>query len=307
MSVNPAGGPTATKMKPTELKIGTPAEYDGDHKTALSWLNSVRAYVLINKEVYDNDNKRVVFALSHMKKGVAQAWASDYFEQAMAQQPVTFGTFDKFIENFKKVFTPIDSVGSAIAKLRTLSQRGPVEEYISEFHTAAVRSKITDNAALIEFFTTGLKSALVHRILGMDTIPDTIELWYSKASHFDNQWLKAKAITARSNPSYGSNHRNNSGKKKFYQKPSLQKEKDPNAMDVDVVHLSKEDRDRNIKEGCCFNCSNRGHMSRECPNKNKQFPKGVKKVEAKIEEVNSDEEEGTVALITAAKVFGKDF
>ena len=242
-----------------------------------------------------------------MKKGVAQAWASDYFEQAMAQQPVTFGTFDKFIENFKKVFTPIDSVGSTIAKLQTLSQRGSVEEYISEFRTAAVRSKITDNAALIEFFTTGLKPTLVHRILGMDTVPDTIELWYAKASHFDNQWLKAKAITARSNPSYGSNNRNNTGKKKFYQKPSLQKEKDPDAMDIDVVRFSKEDRDRYIKEGHCFNCSNKGHMSRECPNKNKQFLKGVKKVEAKIEEVDSDEEEGTVALIRAAKVFGRDF
>ena len=141
----------------------------------------------------------------------------------------------------------------------------------------------------------------------MDTVPKTIEDWYAKACHFDNQWLKAKAITARSNPSYGNNNRNNSGKKRFYQKPSLQKEKDPDAMDVDVIHLSKEDRDRYIKEGHCFNCSNRGHMSRECSNKNKQFPKGVKKVEAKIEEVNSDEEEGTVALIRAAKVFGRDF
>ena len=115
MSVNPAGGSTATKTKPTELKIGTPAEYDGDHETALSWLNSVRAYVLINKEVYDNDDKRVVFALSHMKKRVTQGWASDYFEQAMAQQPVTFGTFDKFIENFKKVFTPVVMVASFIS------------------------------------------------------------------------------------------------------------------------------------------------------------------------------------------------
>ena len=109
---------TATKTKHTELKIGTPAEYNGKHETALSWLNSVRVYVLINKEVYDNDNKRVVFALSHMKKGVVQAWASDYFEQAMEQNPVTFETLNNFIENFKKVFTPINSVGSAIAKLR---------------------------------------------------------------------------------------------------------------------------------------------------------------------------------------------
>ena len=297
---------TATKTKHTELKIGTPAEYNGKHETALSWLNSVRVYVLINKEVYDNDDKRVVFALSHMKKRVTQGWASDYFEQAMAQQPVTFGTFEEFIKNFKKDFTPIDSVGSAIAKLRTLSQKNSVEEYISEFRTAAVRSKITDNAALIEFFSTGLKHALVHRILGMDTVPTTIEDWYAKASHFDNQWLKAKAITAHSNPSYGGN-RNSSNKKKFYQKPSFQKERDPDAMDVDVVRLSKEDRDRYIKEGRCFNCSSKGHMSRECPNKNKQFSKGVKKVEAKIEEVDSDEEGGTVALIRAAKIFGKDF
>ena len=48
-------------------------------------------------------------------------------------------------------------------------------------------------------------------------------------------------------------------------------------------------------------------MSRECPDKNKQFLKGVKKVEAKIEEVDSNKEGGTVALIRAAKVFGKDF
>ena len=78
----------------------------------------------------------------------------------------------------------------------------------------------------------------------MDTIPDTIEDWYTKASCFDNQWLKAKAITAHSNLSYNSNNRNNSGKKRFYQKPSLQKEKDPDAMDINVVRLSKEDRDR---------------------------------------------------------------
>ena len=78
-------------------------------------------------------------------------------------------------------------------------------------------------------------------------------------------------------------------------------------MDVDTICLSKEDRDHYIKEGDCFNCRNKGHMSRECPNKNRQPSKGVKKVEVKIEEVESDGEEGTVTLIRAAKAFGKDF
>ena len=48
------------------------------------------------------------------------------------------------------------------------------------------------------------------------SIPKTIEDWYAKASHFDNQWLKAKAITACFNAFYGGNNRNNSRKKKYY-------------------------------------------------------------------------------------------
>ena len=78
-------------------------------------------------------------------------------------------------------------------------------------------------------------------------------------------------------------------------------------MDIDIIHLSKEDRDHYIREGHCFNCSNKGHMSRDCPNKNKLLSRGVKKVEANIEEIDSNEEGGTVALIRAAKVFEKDF
>ena len=78
-------------------------------------------------------------------------------------------------------------------------------------------------------------------------------------------------------------------------------------MDIDIIRLSKEDRDHYIREGHCFNCSNKGHMSRDCPNKNKLFSRGVKKVEANIEEIDSNEEGGTVVLIRAAKVFEKDF
>jgi len=77
----------------------------------------------------------------------------------------------------------------------------------------------------------------------MDTVPDTIEGWYEKASHFENQWQKARAITSRSN-------RTDKTKKKNYSRPNV-RERDPDAMDVDAVQLSKEDRDKYIKEGRC--------------------------------------------------------
>src|SRR6266566_1395110 len=44
--------------------------------------------------------------------------------------------------------------------------------------------------------------------------------------------------------------------------------KDPNAMDVDLVQLkplSNEERQTLSKEGRCFRCRQKGHMSRSCP------------------------------------------
>jgi len=193
---------------------------------------------------------------------------------------------------------PVDTAGTAIAKLRTLTQKGMVEEYITEFRTHAHQSTIKDQHALIKFFTTGLKTPLVNQIYGMDTVPDTIEGWYKKASHIENQWQKARAIASRSNKA-------DKIKRKNYSRPNV-RERDPDAMDVDAVRLSREDRDKYIKEGRCFNCGNKGHLSREC--KGKQPAKGVKRVERKKEEEEtSDEEGGAVSLVKAAKFLGKGF
>ena len=37
--------------------------------------------------------------------------------------------------------------------------------------------------------------------------------------------------------------------------------KDPDAMDVDRVQLSKNQRTEYLKEGKCFNCGRKGHIS----------------------------------------------
>ena len=60
-SLNPPLTPPPTTMtttaKPIELWIGTPKAYDGSFETSKQWLNAVQLYLLVNKDVYNNDDK----------------------------------------------------------------------------------------------------------------------------------------------------------------------------------------------------------------------------------------------------------
>ena len=76
--------------------------------------------------------------------------------------------------------------------------------------------------------------------------------------------------------------------------------KDPNAMDVDVVHIGKltpEERKQCIEKGLCFHCWKPGHLSRECPSfPNKKPGRQVKRIIREeelpnLQEVDDDEEE----------------
>ena len=44
-------------------------------------------------------------------------------------------------------------------------------------------------------------------------------------------------------------------------------QKDPNAMDVDAMSI--EERNELIKKGACFRCKKMGHLSKDCPTRNK--------------------------------------
>ncbi|KIN96910.1 hypothetical protein M404DRAFT_32767 [Pisolithus tinctorius Marx 270] len=273
MSGSSLKGTTAvTGVKPTELKIGAPSDFDGDQKNAMSWLYSVQTYLLVNEELYDTDTKKVVYALSYMKKGVAHSWAATFQKVSLEKTPPSFGTFADFTKYFKESFTSPDTVGTAIAKL-----------YV----------------ALIEFFSQGLKPFITNRIHMMETTPTKIEGWYTQAQKFDAKWRKVNEISGRKE------------KKMFHPRNNFSKEKDPNAMDVDGVRLSKEERDHHIKEGRCFGCGNKGHLSRECPDKGKTPQKKVKKICKIVEVEESDDEEKvagpSIALVNIARALGKDF
>ena len=94
--------PSAASTKITEIRIGCPNEYDGKAETAQAWLDSVRLYLLIKHALYYDDDRKIAFTLSYMKKGSAAIWAEVRHQQGLAT--LSFGTFAQFQTDFESTF-----------------------------------------------------------------------------------------------------------------------------------------------------------------------------------------------------------
>ena len=58
-----------------EIRIGQPAIFDGKSADASYWMGSVHAYIALNRHIYNDDTKKITFALSYCKEGAAKSWA----------------------------------------------------------------------------------------------------------------------------------------------------------------------------------------------------------------------------------------
>ncbi|KAF8557461.1 hypothetical protein OG21DRAFT_1378544, partial [Imleria badia] len=125
--------------------------------------------------------------LSFIKKGTTQGWAATLTADAI--QLKKFGTFNDFVKSMEATFCTTDIKGKALGILQSLNQDGDdILGFINQFKVAAHQSGLTDHSVLICFFSEGLNRGLMRHIYTMDTIPDKIEAWYTKAEAFQAQW-----------------------------------------------------------------------------------------------------------------------
>ncbi|KAF8557691.1 hypothetical protein OG21DRAFT_1481937 [Imleria badia] len=229
-----------------------------------------------------------------MKKGTAQGWATTFTTDTIKLKK--FGTFDDF---------------KALETLQSLNQNGDdILGYINQFKVAAHQSGLTDHSVLIHFFSEGLNPGLMKHIYTMDTVPDKIEAWYTKAEAFQAQWARSNKIAAHH--SRKKTTPNTSTPRPYLPTP---KAKDLNAMDVDAIHIGKftpEERKKCVEKGLCFRCRKAGHMSSSCSTfPFTPCPTHVQHVTQtndlpKLEEVEDDDEAEGVARV-AFSFNDKDF
>lgn len=136
------------------------------------------------------------------------------------------------------------------------------------------------------------------RIYSMDTVPNTVEKWYTQTLHFKHVWEKTNKIAkGQGNPflTFQDNQNNH----------HTQKKKDPNAMDVDAICIKKltpEECWRCFDNNLCFKCCKPGHISSKCQNPFLGKQKQSTATTAKIEEIFNDEDSAIIG-----RIFTMDF
>jgi retrotransposon gag protein len=296
---------TTTATPAREIKIRAPPEFIGEREKVEQFLQDVGLYLRINPTQYDDDEKRILFALSFMTGGTAAAWKSSFVKRALAINPANFGTYANFETEVKTAFSPVQAAESARIKLRNLKQEKSLDDYIAKFRIYSAQSGLIGDVILIEYFMQGLHPRLLDRILGMDTVPTTLDDWFAKAAKFDANYHRAKAISGRIRASFTERK---SDHIPVYRAPPPPA-RDPMAMDVD--RLTTQQREDHYKRGLCFECHLPGHRAsdhkkqRNSPSSSSQprrFPPrnatpkgdGFSRIRAIVNELPDDEREKTL-------------
>jgi hypothetical protein len=252
----------ATKV---ELKAALPADFSGEPADAMRWIKAIKAYFALNATIYSTDDAQVLTALNKMGKGRGVSYSEMWYDRmADANIPPSEKTFAKFQKNFESTFFPFDTQATSRYELSKLTQnsfRRPdginddgFQKYITDFQNLSSKAQISDERTLCDQFSVGLDSQLTTMILSMSSPPTTLSKWVEQAKTFHAEKMRILALKkGRLPPSSFSN--------------SPRNQRDPDAMDVDAVTLSKltpTERAKCIKEGRCFRCRKAGHNATNC-------------------------------------------
>ena len=255
--------PTTNGTSSKEVKMAMPREFSGKRTNLNRSMMSCMAHLVVNKDIYQMNEKKIGFLLSLLNDREAGAWKEQFiqeaFNEAMATgrgAEMTFGTFPNFLKRLKEPFKPHNDTADALIQLRVLQYKlgDNINEHITKFRMCLAWTKLDksdDSQATIEFFKETLPPQLLQRIYGGETIPETLTGWYKKAA-------LQEQIRQNIKRAFGNTSQRNSTQyvpRKF----DFQPQRDPNAMDVDV--LTAEERTDLMRKGACFRCKAQGHLS----------------------------------------------
>lgn len=266
---------------PTKEIGRTPLDFDGNPSRYSSWLADVEDYVQLNPTIYNNDTKQVVFTLGLLTSGTAAAFKHQYWlNHTGINQVRTYGTFEELKTEMNRYFRTKERKDDALNYLDSIQQgKTTVDEYNNWFNLMVQESGLdrTHNATvLIRQYRKGLRPQIVDKIIGQIAVPTTLDNWQAQALQLDRNWrehrFNGKIVNPFANMNFFPSRNSGNGYSSNFGQPQARSNnsyRDPMAMDIDALTLQQ--RQDCMAKGLCFRCKQQGHLSKDCPKKNRQY------------------------------------
>ncbi|HEX9430181.1 MAG TPA: hypothetical protein VF944_07355, partial [Candidatus Bathyarchaeia archaeon] len=198
----PSTTTSSAGRKHLSLKPALPPDFSGDRSTGKVFLTSCRTYIRLCPEAFEDDETKIVWAMSYMKSGRANRWATREFESETKSGHLRFIDWIDFKEEFQKDFLPLDAEAAAMNTLETSTYfqgKCLVDDYLDAFRDLIKDSGYTDPKTIVVKFRRGLDRRISAALAGMatgrpsDTDPNA---WFRLAVQLDQNCAADEAFQA---------------------------------------------------------------------------------------------------------------
>ena len=183
-----------------KTKLNPPKIFTGKRTNLQRFLQDTFVFLAINKEHYNNDDKKIAFIMSFMTDGDAALWKQEFIGKVIRDSvargdDIFFGSYKKFIESLEKSFSPYDAPGDALDAMKHLQMgEGSFEEHLAKFKLLISQSKLNESAAAVDLFRETVPYGLQRPILLSENPPTMLQGWYDKANTFHGNWRKSQCL-----------------------------------------------------------------------------------------------------------------
>lgn len=266
------------------FKVKDPDTFDGSAEKYKSFITQLELCIRLQQQHFKYESTKVQYAAS-LLRGRALVWfepyLSDYFEKGKTANARSYAintSFKTFKDELKQFTGVRDQAKEAEQKLATLKQTGSVANYASQFRSYSVHLPWDDSSLAFTFYR-GLKDEIKSRYIDRDRpsklsalIEDAIKIdgriAEFRAEHRQNTFMPQKKQTANQTrhrqPYYGPMPMDLDQSNKKKSGPGSKK------TFVKKGKLSKEEREKRIRNKECLYCGKPGHVMADCrarPNK----------------------------------------